>query len=240
MKNKNFLGIIPARSGSKGIKRKNLALLDGKALIQYTFEAIEESRLLDKTILSTDDLDIIELGKSFKISIPFIRPDYLASDTALTIDVVLHALDYLEKDENYVPDAVILLQPTSPLRDGNDIDAAISMYIEENKNFGTECLLSVNKPSQHPAECFCIENNHMKFAITSDKGFKGRQTFPDYFFINGAIYISSVRILREKNIFFDPYQRNAFYRMTPYHSIDIDSLFELDVAEGILKTKKIF
>lgn len=237
MNNPRFLGIIPARAGSKGIKRKNLVQLNGKPMIQYTFEAVEKSRFLDRTVLTSDDPEIIELGKSFKIQIPFVRPEHLATDTALTIEVIKHTIDYLEINEHYIPDAVVLLQPTCPLRDEIDIDTSISMYVEENRKFGIESLISVNKPSQHPAECFCIKNNQMEFAVNSEK--KGRQTFPEYFFINGAIYISSMRMLRDKNVFFDPLQRNAFYVMHPSHSIDIDSTFELDIAEGLLKIKKV-
>ncbi len=239
MKKQKFLGLIPARAGSKGIKKKNLTLLNGLPLIQYTFNAAKKSRLLDRIMLSTDDLDIIELGKSFGIWIPFIRPAYLAQDTSLTIDVVLHALNYLEKNESYIPDAVVLLQPTCPLRDEIDIDNAISIYIDEHRRFGTKSLISINKPSEHPAECFTIENNRMKFAVTSEEGFKGRQSFPEYFFINGAIYISSIELLKEKNAFFDPRQQNAFYFMHPSHSIDIDEIYDLDVAEGLLKTNKV-
>lgn len=234
-----IIGVIPARAGSKGIKHKNLSLLNGKPLIQYTIEASENSKLLDFTIISTDDQNVVELSKAFNVRVPFKRPDILSTDTASSVDVVLHVLEYLEKNEKYVPDAIVLLQPTCPLRNAKDIDDAIVKYISKNEKYGIKSLLSVNKPSEHPCECITIENGHMKFAIEGSEEHSRRQTFSEYYFMNGAIYISSVDLLKEKKVFFDPDEANAFFIMHPSHSVDIDEMFDLNIAEGLIKTGSV-
>lgn len=235
-----FLGLIPARKGSKGIKNKNMTLLNNKPLIQYTLEAAEKSKLLDCTIVTTDDPVIIDFSKNFRVRVPFKRPDHLATDTASSLDVVLHALDYLEKNECYIPDYVVLLQPTCPLRDESDIDSSIMQYLEENRTFGTESLIAVNIPSEHPYECIHIEGHNMKFAFEESRKCSGRQAFSTFYFINGSIYISPVSTIRKKSSFFDPYERNSFYVMHPSHSVDIDEIFDLKVAEALLQTGNVF
>lgn len=234
-----FLGIIPARKGSKGIKNKNMTLLNNKPLIQYTLEAAEKSKLLDSTIVTTDDPAIIDFSRNFRVKVPFKRPDHLATDIASSLDVVLHALDYLETNECYAPDYVVLLQPTCPLRDELDIDNSILQYLQESNTFGTKNLISVNTPSEHPYECIHIEGYNMKFAFEESRKCSGRQTFSSFYFINGAIYISSVETIRKKGVFFDPDDKNSFYIMHPSHSIDIDEIFDLKVAESLLRTGNV-
>jgi CMP-N,N'-diacetyllegionaminic acid synthase len=236
---KKFLGIIPARKGSKGIKNKNLTLLDNKPLIQYTLEAAQKSRLLDFTIVTTDDSLVMDLSRKFNVKVPFRRPEHLATDTASSLDVVLHALDYLETNEGYVPDYVVLLQPTCPLRDEHDIDCSIEQYLEESKAYGTESLISVNIPSEHPYDCIHIEGHCMKLAFEESKKCCGRQSFSHFYFVNGAIYITPVATLRKKGLFIDPEENNSFYVMHQSRSIDIDEIFDLKVAESLLQTGNV-
>jgi CMP-N-acetylneuraminic acid synthetase len=208
--NKKFLGVIPARKGSKGIKNKNMTLLDGKPLIQYTLEAAEKSRHLDLIIVTTDDTDVIEFSKKFNVKVPFKRPEHLSTDTATSLDVVLHALNYLEINEGYVPDYVVLLQPTCPLRDEYD-----------------------------PYDCIRIEGNDMELAFDASKNCSGRQSFSQFYFVNGAIYITPVGTLRNKGLFFDSESKNSFYVMHQSRSIDIDEVFDLKMAESLLKTGNV-
>ncbi|WP_319508450.1 acylneuraminate cytidylyltransferase family protein [uncultured Methanolobus sp.] len=236
---KKFLGVIPARKGSKGIKNKNLILLDNKPLIQYTLEAAEKSRLLDLTIVTTDDPGVIELSKEFNVNVPFRRPGHLATDTASSLDVVLHALDHLETNEGYMPEFVVLLQPTCPLRDEHDIDSSIEQYLEESKAYGTESLISVNVPSEHPFDCICIDGHDMELAFEKSEKCCGRQGFSQFYFMNGAVYITPVNTLRKKGLFFDKKQKNSFYVMHQSHSIDIDEIFDLKVAESLLQTGNV-
>src|SRR6185369_679302 len=110
------LGLIGARGGSKGIPRKNLVDLAGHPLISYTFREAQQSKLLDRVVLTTDDEEIADLARQSGIEVPFLRPENLASDTAALGDAIQHALEWLLEHEGYKPDAILLLQPTSPLR----------------------------------------------------------------------------------------------------------------------------
>lgn len=123
-----FLALIPARGGSKGIPRKNVRPLSGKPLISYTIEAALNSVVIDDVVVTTDDEEIAEVARSYGAEIPFMRPAELAADESKTIDCVVHARDTLRAmDREY--DAIVLLQPTSPLRVAEDIDAAASVWM---------------------------------------------------------------------------------------------------------------
>src|SRR5690349_6418538 len=122
---KTVLGLVPARGGSKGVPRKNLQPLAGKPLLQWTAEAALASRYVDRVILSTEDDEIAAVGARIGLDVPFRRPDELATDTAHVIDVVSHALDNVT--ETY--DLLLLLEPTSPLRTADDIDACLEVLL---------------------------------------------------------------------------------------------------------------
>ena len=126
--NKRVVAIIPARGGSKRLPRKNVLPLAGKPLIVWSIEAALASVYIDKTIVSTDDAEIAEISRIAGASVPFMRPPELASDTATSADVVMHALDYLDSQNDHYYYSV-LLQPTSPLRTNTDIDAALELCI---------------------------------------------------------------------------------------------------------------
>ena len=131
------LAIIPARGGSKGVPGKNVKDLGGKPLLQYTFESAFESKLLSKTILSSEDTAIIETAKSIGLEVPFVRPDELATDSASSIEVVQHAVAFMES-QGFFYDAVCLLQPTYPFRERGFIDKAIKKFTET----GADTLIS--------------------------------------------------------------------------------------------------
>ena len=123
---KSILAIIPARSGSKGLPQKNILPLAGKPLIAWTIEVAKESKYIDKLSISTDDEKIAAVAEAHGCDVPFIRPESLSSDKAKTIDVLVHANKYFT-EINEVYDYLILLEPTSPLRDSNDIDVAMEI-----------------------------------------------------------------------------------------------------------------
>ncbi len=137
-----FLGIITARGGSKGIPKKNIKNMAGKPLIQYTFDAVKNSKLLTRCIVSSDDDEIINFSKSQSIEAPFKRPKELATDQAQSVDVLIHAVNFLFNQEDDVPDYIVTLQPTSPLRTGEDIDRAIDIIIKDRD---ADSLVSVIK-----------------------------------------------------------------------------------------------
>ncbi|MFN4955881.1 MAG: cytidylyltransferase domain-containing protein, partial [Aphanizomenon sp.] len=123
----NVIAIIPARGGSKGVPRKNIRLLGDKPLIAWTIETSLRSKILDRVIVSTDDHDIAELSVKVGAEIPFLRPSELAKDDTPDLPVYLHILDYLAKQENYHPDVVVWLRPTSPLRLAEDVENTVNI-----------------------------------------------------------------------------------------------------------------
>jgi len=228
-----FLGIIPARGGSKGIPNKNMIDLAGEPLLYYTLTESRKSKYLDKVILSSDDETIIEYGKSLGVEAPFKRPIKFAEDKSSMISVIEHAINWLKENQKYVPDAIMLLQPTSPLRTAEHIDEAIKKFEEED----ADSLISVSRPQEHPMEMVYFQNNLLKFVVNRNRKEKiqMRQNYQECYFINGAIYISKIDILL-KNKHFKGGKIIPFF-METLDSIDIDTEDDLKIADCLLKDK---
>jgi CMP-N-acetylneuraminic acid synthetase len=227
-KNKKILGIIPARGGSKGISNKNIIAINGKPLIAYTIEEALKSNYLDRVIVSTDDEKIKDVSLEYGAGVPFVRPDYLSNDTAKTIDVVLHALDFLKKNgERY--DYVVLLQPTSPLRKSGDIDDAIDKVMGNN----SESLISVCEVEQNPVIMRTINNNRLCEVISFNGDNLRRQNLPAFYIFNGAIYVNSVKMLYNERTFVN--DDTLPYIMEKNRSVDIDEPVDILIVESILK-----
>ena len=225
-KGKKILGIIPARGGSKGIPHKNIIDLCGKPLISYTIEAGLDSKYIDYLIVSTDSQKIAETSEKAGAEVPFMRPAELASDTAKTVDAVVHAIKTLkEKGQEF--DTLVLLQPTQPLRTADDIDRSIEIYIEQ----GCNPLASVSLVDDHPLLIRSISEDKL-MPLLNESSTCRRQDMPLYYRINGCIYINEINSISEKTSFND---NPVPYIMEPSHSIDIDELRDLAVAEYYLK-----
>ena len=191
-----ILALIPARGGSKGVPGKNIKILEGKPLIAYTVEQVNASKLVDRLILSTDDEEIASVAKEIGLEVPFMRPDELANDTAGSLAVVQHALDFMEA-QGEVYDAVCLLQVTSPYRPEGCIDEAIKLFIQTRP----DALVSVRKvPDEfNPHWIFEIsKNDRLKISTGEEKIIPRRQELPSAYHRDGAIYISSVDTIRNK------------------------------------------
>lgn len=191
-----ILGLIPARGGSKGVPGKNIKVLAGKPLISYTVDQVKASTKIDRLILSTDDEEIAKVANQIGLEVPFIRPSILANDSAGSLGVVQHALEFLEsKGEVY--DAVCLLQVTSPYRPDGTIDEAIELF----KKCKPDSLVSVRKvPDEfNPHWTFEIGNdNRLNIATGESKIIPRRQELPSAYHRDGAIYITSVDTIRNK------------------------------------------
>ena len=216
------LGLIPARGGSKSIPRKNLVDLGGLPLIQWTIQAALGSSLT-RVVVSTDSEEIATVSQSLGAEVPFIRPIELSSDSTLSIDVALHALDVL--DEEF--DAVMLLQPTSPFRTPSDIGAALNIID------GASSVISVVPvDGTHPARMKFIENGLLidpPFAETTEN--MPRQELRPMFIRNGAIYLTRTPEIRNRTF------KGSLSRalvMSKERSINIDSFFELAIARATL------
>lgn len=225
-----IMAFIPARGGSKEIPHKNMALLDGKLLIQYTIEAAQKSEYIDNIFLSSDDTEIIAFSKSLGLEVPYNRPVELAMDTTAMIDTVLHALEWL-KNKGYVPDSVLLLQPTSPLRRTEDIDGAIKQFLDSNSS----SLMSVHEMIEHPYECVKLTPMGWSYLQKAKNPTYRRQDYQNrYYYINGAIYLATLGFLVKERSFAVE-GKTGLYVMPPVYGIDVDNSFDLKRCEFYLK-----
>ena len=226
-----ILGIIPARGGSKGIPRKNIVVVGGKPLIQYSIdlglEAMREG-LIDRCIVSTDDEEIARIARTLGGDVPFLRPAEISNDTAKSVDFMLHALSFLERQgEHY--DAVLLLQPTSPLRTIEDVRVIIQSFKEGN----SESLISVYREDHVHA----LVSYHYQDGIgipLDDKHNVGgrRQEHQPIYVRNGAFYLTTSDYLtREQKVFSS---RPILYVMSKSRSVNLDGPEDLDLLNKIL------
>ncbi len=226
----NILGIIPARGGSSGIPRKNLALLADKPLIAYAIEASQGANRLNRTVVSTDNIEIAEVARSLGADVPFIRPASLATDTAKTIDVVQHVLKTLQP-EAY--DAVVLIQPTAPLRLAGDIDNAVSALTDE---FDSVVSLAEVPHQFNPHWLHSIKNGRMfNFVIDGPLTYTRRQDLPSAFYRNGAAYVTRTAVINQYNNLYGA--RVAPYVMPLERSVNIDHPIDLYLAEYYLRQR---
>lgn len=227
-----ILGIIPARGGSKGIPRKNLRNFAGRPLIARTIEEALKVSAIDRLICSTDDSKIASVARSYGCEVPFMRPKALAGNSVPAIDVLLHALDRLEK-EGDVFDAVIYLQCTSPLRMSGHITGAIKRYMDS----GAKSLVSVCESEHTPFWTYTIDGGRrLRRIIKGQYASVCRQDLPKAYRSNGAIYINDVKTIRRTRDFYKPAPMP--FLMDRLHSIDIDSEVDLDIAELFLTMMK--
>lgn len=224
-----IVGVIPARAGSKGIPHKNVVPLGGHPLVEYTLAATAGAARLDARCVTTDDAAVAERALAWGVEVVN-RPARLATDSSAMIDVILHCLAQVER-RLASPEAVVLLQPTSPLRGAAQIDAAVRAFRES----GRGSLLGVNRVSEHPCECVSPRSGKLKLAVKPPRGASGRQAFPPFFYVNGAIYITSTEMLRSKRRFWD--EDATLFEMPRWSSIDIDEPDHLALAEAYLSER---
>src|SRR3989338_3314445 len=230
-----ILGVITARGGSKGIPGKNIKSFLGKPLIAHTIEAAKTSGVFDRLILSTDDQKIADVAKGFGCEVPFLRSAELAADNTPHIPVMQHAVSWLREKEGYEPDYVMILQPTSPLRQAFHIKEAVEMLAEE----GADSLASVSLVPKHfhPDWQF-VKDDRQRIKIFTGTPLKNivrrRQNLSDTFYKNGAIFLFKPGLLFEK----EPslYGNDTLaYQMDEKYSINIDTPDEWRIAEEMAK-----
>ena len=228
-----YFAIIPARGGSKGIKGKNLVNLGGKPLIQYTIEAAMKSKLVDFSLVSTDDKNVEALAIDLGLPTPFMRPSHLAQDDSSLVDVVVHALEWYNSEYRCMPMNILLLQPTSPFRTSEDIDSAIHQYERQNAS----SLVSVVEPMQHPNDMVYFENERLERLSVkpADIVNMGRQKYRKFWFVDGGIYLLSVEKFLGTRKFMD--ESSIIYIMPRDHGIDIDDPYTLELAQQMINYK---
>jgi CMP-N,N'-diacetyllegionaminic acid synthase len=224
-----IVGLVTARGGSKSVPRKNVQLLAGKPLIAWTIEAARCSRRLSRVIVSTDDPEIAHIAREYGAEVPFLRPPELAQDHSSHISVVEHALYWLKEHEGAQPDYLMLLQPTSPLRTSEDIEAAISIA-EAHQAIA---VVSVAEAAHHPyLSKRILEDGTLADLVSTDIPYLRRQALPDAYCLNGAIYLNRRQSLLHDRVFWP--QGSYAYIMPHERSLDIDSPWDFYLAGLIL------
>lgn len=231
---KKILGVIPARGGSKGIPNKNIVDLCGKPLISYTIEAARKSKYLTDVIVSTDSEQIAAVAKSLGANVPFLRPKNLAADATPSAPVVAHAIEFMEKINQYKYDAVMLLQPTTPLRSTKDIDNVIKIWIEEEID---SVVSVVNVGAEHPLRMKRIIGNRLiNYIDQGVEDMRPRQQLPAVYIRNGAAY------LRGRDEFMKSMslvgEDVSPYVMPEERSINIDATKDLVYAQFVFQLLK--
>ncbi len=229
---KKILYLIPARAGSKGIIDKNIKLMNGKPLLQYTVDVALEMADLKDICLSTDSEKIVEVGKKLGLEIPFYRPEYLSNDTASMVAVAQHAIEFYESKGVYY-DLLVVLQVTSPLRTAAHVKEAIALYSDD-----VDLVISVKETDANPYYLLYEEEGSF---LQKTKKLPGhilrRQDAPKVFQLNGAVYVYNVeKLKRIKGL--DDLENKLKYEMDKLASVDIDDMIDWDLCEIILSKQK--
>lgn len=222
---KKIIAIIPARGGSKGIPRKNVKDLAGKPMISYIIESVKKTEGIDRVIVSTEDEEIARVSKEYGAEVPFIRPSELAEDEIATLPVLQHALEWLEKNENYIPDYVLLVYPTSPLLKTERIREAIDLCLKLN----SDSVVSVHyDKGQYLVE---VEGGWSRLYPTK---IANRQWMKPLAKINGAIFLTRAEILKRQPVA----DKIDILVMDKEENIDVDHIEDFEKVELILKNNK--
>ncbi|MFC1804898.1 cytidylyltransferase domain-containing protein [Candidatus Omnitrophota bacterium] len=229
-----ILGIIPARKGSKRLRNKNIRLLLGKPLIAYTIRAALKSRLLDKTIVSTDDKKIAKIARGYGAEVPFIRPKDLARDDTPTVPVLQHAVERIERKMHSKIEIIVVLQPTSPLRTSREIDRSIKKMLDT----GADSLASVCKlkDASRPELIKQLKRGRLSPYLQYGKDKAKKKEHPRPYQLNGSLYLVKRDILMKKNTLYGKDTRALV--MDKARCVDIDTQFDLLRARRLLRKYK--
>jgi N-acylneuraminate cytidylyltransferase len=231
------LALVPARGGSKGIPRKNLQLLGGKPLVALAVETGRAARLVSRVLCSTDDPEIANAARAAGGEVPFLRPPDLALDTSEDWPVFMHALDFLAREDNWVPDLVVNLRPTSPMRRPSHVDDAIQLLLDT----GADSVKAVCLARQHPHKMWLRQpDGHIEpFLKTPLRLARGpdvpRAQLEDVYWQNGVVDVTRREVILEQKTLIG--RRVAGLVTEPADSIDIDTPLDLALAELILQQR---
>lgn len=226
------LFLITARGGSKGIPHKNIKPLGGKPLIYYAIDVARQFTDDNNICLSTDDDVIIQTAEDYGLNVPFKRPDELASDTAGSYEVIMHALNYYES-KGFHYDNVVLLQPTSPFRSKEDVEGCIAKYDE-----GCDMVVSVKLASSNPYYDIFEEDTNGNLVISKGDGkITRRQEAPKCYEYNGAVYVINPVSLRSMHM--NDFKKIRFCEMSEIHSVDLDTMLDWKYAELLIQEKLV-
>lgn len=222
----NTLFFIPARGGSKGIPSKNIVDLNGVPLIIYSIKLAQQFVSNNNICLSSDDENIIKVARDYGLGVPFKRPKRISTDSATTLDAIIHALNFYKK-KGVIYDNVVLLQPTSPLRLKRDVSNALKLYKD-----GIDLVMTAFKYKSNPFATFYMKGKNGKVQKLINKKVKGdrRQDVQDVYKLNGAVYVFNVQTIKKKIN-----RRMLISEMLEINSVDVDYPVDLRVCEFYLK-----
>ena len=231
-KNKKFLAIIPARGGSKGLPGKNIKEICNKPLIAWSIEAGLKSKYLDEVSVSTDYESIANISKEYGANVPFLRPENLASDTATSFDAVKYSIDYYKNELGKEFDYIVLLEPTSPLREDSDIDNMIEKLIENKEKF--DSIISMGEVHEHPSIMKKIVNTNSLDNYCQELELKSRRQDNDVaYFPYGVAYMVKIDSFLEEETFYT--SRNTFFDIKRYQCYEMDDMYDFLAIENIMK-----
>lgn len=229
-----ILAIITARGGSKGLPGKNIRPLLGKPILGWTVEAAKAARHVDRVVVSSDSEEILAVARRFGADTPFVRPTALAGDLAQQEDAVLHAMDEVEESDGRY-DHVLLLAPTNPLRDANEIDAVAEAFAEHPL---AKAMMTVIPCEHSPLQANVLPaDGSLKDFIPADIRWKNRQELPPYYRVSGSVCLSGWDHFREHRSFMTPL--TYAYVTSPRLGLDIDSLRDFLLAEAYLRNPDV-
>lgn len=230
------LAIVPARGGSKGLPGKNLRLLDGRPLVAWPVSVALGAASVDRVIISTDDIAIAEAARNAGADVPFMRPSHLAHDTASSMEVILHALDTLESQgQEY--EYVILLEPTSPLTESSDVEAALAHL--RSAGATAEAIVGICRvEATHPE--YDVRRNTSgiisPYAVADFKSLRRRQEIEELYFLDGSLYISRVEAFRHYKTFY--HERTLGYEVPRWKSLEVDDIFDFIMVEAVVRQRE--
>lgn len=222
------LAVIPARSGSKSIKDKNIRMIDGKPMLAYSIEHGLKTQYIDRVIVSTDSEKYAEIAKKYGAEVPFIRPAEYAADTSLDIDVFKHALSYLKEKEDYIPDIVVQLRPTYPIRNIQDIENMIRYLIEHPDVDSVRCVAPAK---EIPYKMWFMDANGILEPVIKDISEcynMPRQQLPKVYYQNACIDVFRTSVVMEKNSMTGDVIAGYY----------MDENFDIDTDEDFIKAKQ--
>jgi len=231
-----ILALIPARSGSKRVPKKNIKPLGGKPLIAYTIEAARKSKYITRIIVSTDSEEIASIAKKYGAEVPFLRPKEISQDSSTEMQFFEHALNWLYENEKYEPELIVLLYPTSPFRKPESIDKAIEKILKYPE---ADSLRSVRLCREHPYKMWIIEGEYLKpFVEKEDANIHtlAYHLLPKVYIQNASIYITKLSTIRDKK---SPIGDTVIpFIMDEIESLDINTPFDFQLAEIIIKENR--
>lgn len=229
-----ILALVPARGGSKGLPGKNLRNLCGRPLIQWSIDFALACDEIDAVVVSTEDENIAKIAASAGAEVPFLRPLILSGDTSSTIEVIIHALDFLES-QGRIFDILLLLEPTSPLREISDVEKALLRM----SSVKASSIVSVcRSDSVHPAFMFsATQSGHLRPYLAESPDGLRRQDVEPLFHLEGSLYMSTVESLRKRKSFY--HEDTIYYEVEKWKSLEIDNIVDFEMVEAIAVYKQL-